>query len=92
MIIKNKDWLCWVYSILVSLQPPKHNPKAVSINAKNRYEIKTNKNDLTNGLKVDDFEKFEQLNNLKKNAFELNEDKSPTQLYVSENLNKQTIE
>ena len=39
-------------------------------------------------MKVDDFAKFENQNNLNVNVFEVTEDKTLTQVYVSKNMNK----
>ena len=39
-------------------------------------------------MKVVDFEKLEELNNLNVNMIELNEDKTLTKIYLSKNMNK----
>ena len=47
--------------------------------------------DVTDGLKFDDFDKLEELNNLNINVFELIEEEVSIQLYVSENNNKDVV-
>ena len=54
---------------------------------KDLHETKTDGIDLTDGLKIDDFEKLE-LNILNKNICEPSADKTSTQLYVSKEMNK----
>ena len=75
--------MCGFLSVLAPLHPPSDNPIRVSNCAKYHHEIKTDGTDITDGWKVDDIEKLEELNNLKINVFELTEGKVLTQLYVS---------
>ena len=42
-------------------------------------------------MKLDDFDKMEELNNLNTKVIELIEDKTSTQLYVSENMKKDVV-
>ena len=56
------------------------------------HGIKTQGIDCAFGLKVDDFDKLEELDNLAMNVFEGKEDQILTQLYVSKNKSKNIIE
>ena len=73
--------------ILAFSNRPSENADRVGNYAKYPHEIKTDVNDLTDGLKVDDIARLEP-NNLYKNIFELKGYKTVTQLYVSKNKNK----
>ena len=52
------------------------------------HEITTHGIYLTDGLKADDIQKLEELNNLNVIVFELNGDKREIQPCVSKNMNK----
>ena len=54
---------------------PKDNPNRISKFKKSFQENLGDGTDLSNGLKNDEIEKLEELNNLKLNLFDLNEDK-----------------
>ena len=86
--IKNKDNMCAIHSNLAFLHPPRVNPKRVSNYKTKLDEIKTDGIDLTDGIKVDDIGKLEELNIQNINVFELNEDKTLTQVYAPTNMNK----
>ena len=86
--IKNRDELGGIYSTLTFSHPPIDNPNQLSNYMKFLPGIKTDWIDLTDSLKVDDFEKLEKLNSLNINVFVLKENKIPTQTYVSKNWTK----
>ena len=69
------------------MHPPRENQNTVS-DQKTSYEFKTGWIDLTKGPKVDDMGKLEKRNNLNRNVFELNEDKTLTQFYVPKSMKK----
>ena len=73
LIKKNDDNYCFSWSILASLHPcDKDHPNRVS-NCKQYFkELKINGLDFTNGFKCSDVHKFEKLNSLSINIFELN--------------------
>ena len=71
------------------LHPPRINPNRLSNYAKYFHEIRTDRNDFTAGLKHDDNEKLEELNNLNWNVYYLIRDKT-IQLYVFENKDKKS--
>ena len=77
-----------IYCFFDLLHPRIDNPKKVNSYAKHFYEIKTDAIDPTDGLKLDIFEKLEGCNNLNLNHFDLNEDKTLTQLLLSKKMSK----
>ena len=81
--IKKKDKLGGAFSLLAHSHPPRDDPNRGKNFHKHLHEIKTDGIDLYEGLKVDDFEKLEEPNNLKINALQLNGDITLTQLFVS---------
>ena len=81
--VKNKDNLCGFYGVLAVIYPPRDNLNKVSNSTKYLPEIRTDVEDLTDGLKVDDIEKQEELNNLNPNVSELTEEETLTQHYLS---------
>ena len=73
LIIENIDKYCFIWSILASLCPCKTNhPNRVSICRQYFSEININGFDVTNGFKRSDVHKFNELDNLSINIFELN--------------------
>ena len=78
--IKNDDKYCFIWSILASLYPCENNPNRVS-----NYEPYFNKLniegfDFTCGFKCSDMYRFEKLNNLSKNIYELGFDQNKHKL------------
>ena len=71
--IKNNDKYCFIWSILASLHPCGNNhPNSVSNYNQYFNEINIKGFDFTNGFRCNDVHKFEKLNNLSINIFELN--------------------
>ena len=71
--IENNDKYCFIWSILASLHPcTKNHPNRVSIYKRYFDELNNNGFDFTNGFKCSDFHKFNEINNLSINIFELN--------------------
>ena len=71
--IKNNDKYCFFWSILASLQLCENDhPKRVSNYIQYFNEINFQSFDFTNGFKCSDVHKFNDLNNLSVNIFELN--------------------
>ena len=69
--IQNDDKFCFIWSILAYIYPSYSNPQRVS-NYKHHFDnLKIQGFDFTNGFKVSDVKKFEKLNNLSINIFEL---------------------
>ena len=57
----------------------------------NLHEIKKGGIDVTDGLKFDYFDKLKELNNLNIKVIELTEDKTSSQLDVSEHMKKDVV-
>ena len=73
MNIKNDDKYCFIWSMLASLHPCKNeNPTRVSNYRQYFDELNNEGLDFTNGFKCSDLHRFEKLNNLSVNIFELN--------------------
>ena len=71
--IKNKDKYCSIWSILASLHPCENDhPNRVSNYIQYFNELNFQIFDFTNGFKCNDVHKFNDLNNLSVNIFELN--------------------
>ena len=70
--IENNDKYCFLWSILASLYPCNNNPNRVSNCRQYFNELNINGFDFTNGFKCSDVHKFNELNNLSVNIFELN--------------------
>ena len=62
VIIKNKDKLCGIYSMLALLHRKGHNPNRVSNYRQHLHGEKLKGIDLTDGFEVDGVEKVEQSN------------------------------
>ena len=70
---ENNDKYCFLWSILVSLHPCSNNhPNRVSNYKQNFNELSIQGFDFTNGFKCSDVHKFNEINNLSVNIFELN--------------------
>ena len=71
--IENNDKYCFLWSILASLYPCNNNhPNRVSNYNQYFNELNIQNFDFTNGFKCSDVHKFNELNNLSVNIFELN--------------------
>ena len=71
--IKNNDKYCFDWSILASLHPFENDhPNRVSNNKQYFNELNFQSFDFTNGFECSDVQKFNDLNNLSVNIFELN--------------------
>ena len=69
---ENDDKYCFIWSILASLHPCNiHHPERVSNYGQYINELNIQGSDFTNGFKCSDVPKFEKLNNLSINIFEL---------------------
>ena len=69
--IQNEDKFCFIWSILAHIFPVLDNPQRVSNYKKYFDKLNIQGFDFTNGFIVSDVKKFEKLNNLKINIFEL---------------------
>ena len=71
--IQNNDKYCFIWSILASLHPCKNNyPNRVNNYVQYFNELNFQNFDFTNGFKCSDVHKFNELNNLSVNIYELN--------------------
>ena len=71
--IENNDKYCFLWSVLACLHPCNNNhPNRVSIYRPYFNELNINGFDFTNGFRCSDIQKFNELNNLSVNIFELN--------------------
>ena len=71
--IENNGKYCFIWSILASLHPcNKNHPNRISNYRQNFNELNINGIDFTNGFKYSDVHKFNEINNLSINIFELN--------------------
>ena len=71
--IQNNDKYCFIWSILASLHPCENgHPNGVSNYNQNLNELNIEGFDFTNGFKCCDMHRFEKLNNLSMNIYELN--------------------
>ena len=71
--IENNDKYCFLWSILASLYPcNNHHPNRISNYRQYFNELNIHDFDFTNGFKCSDIHKFNELNNLSVNIFELN--------------------
>ena len=70
--IENNDKYCFIWSLLASLHPCNDiYPNRVSIYKKYSNELNIQAFDFTNGFKCNDIHKFNELNNLSINIFEV---------------------
>ena len=71
--IENNDKYCFLWSILAFLHPCNNNhPNRVSKYKQHFNELKIQEFDFTNGFKCTDMHRFNYLNNLSVNIFEIN--------------------
>ena len=71
--IQNNDKYCFVWSILASLHPCENtHPSRVNNYLQNFNELNSQSFDFTNGFNCSDVHKFNELNNLSVNIYELN--------------------
>ena len=71
--VENNDKYCFLWSLLASLHPcNNNNPKRVSNYRQYFNELNIQIFDFTNGFKCSDVHKFNEVNNLSVNIFELN--------------------
>ena len=71
--IQNNDKLCFIWSILASLHPCENNyPNRVNNYVQYFNELNFQGFDFTNGFKCSDVHRFNELNNLSVNIYELN--------------------
>ena len=72
LIIENNDKYCFIWSILASFHPCNNNhPNRVSNYKQYFNELNINDFDFSKGFKCSDVRKFDELNNLSVNIFEL---------------------
>ena len=69
---ENNDKFCFLWSILAYLHPCDNHPNRVSNYRQYFNELNIQNFDFTNGFKCSDVHKFNELNNLSINIFELN--------------------
>ena len=94
--IQNNDSYCFLWSILASIHPVNKNPQRVSKYEPYRNELNINNIDFSNGMKIIDIPKFENLNNqLSINVFEYSTDEDNdyklVPLYISKNIQNRRI-
>ena len=78
--IKNNDKYCFIWSILAKLYPCETNPDRVSKYMPYFNELNIEGFDFTNGFRCSDMYRFEKLNNLSINIYELNFDQNKHKL------------
>ena len=78
--IKNDDKYCFIWSILAKLHPCETNPDRVSKYMPYFNELNKEGFDFTNGFRCSDMYRFEKLNNLSINIYELNFDQNKYKL------------
>ena len=94
--IQNNDTYCFLWSILASSHPVDKDPQRVSKYIPYQNELNITGIDFTNGMKIIDIEKFENLNNqLSINVFEYSKeeenDYNLVPLYISKNIENRRI-
>ena len=96
--IQNNDSYCFLWSILASIHPinDKNHPYRVSKNIPYKNELNIHNIDFTNGMKITDIDKFENLNTqLSINVFEYTTDEDNdyklVPLYISKNIENRRI-
>ena len=73
LYIQNNDKLCFIWSILASLHPCQNDhPNRVNNYVQNFNELNFQNFDFTNGFKCSDVHRFNEINNLSVNIYELN--------------------
>ena len=94
--IQNTDTYCFLWSILAAIHPVNKDPQRVSKYIPYKNELKITDIDFTNGMKISDIDKFENLNNqLAINVFEYTTDEDNdyklVPLYISKNIENRRI-
>ena len=94
--IQNKDTYCFLWSILASIHPVDKDPQRVSKYIPYQNELNITNIDFTNGMRITDIGKFENLNNqLAINIFEYSTDEDNdyklVPLYISKNIENRRI-
>ena len=93
--IKNDDKYCFLWSILAKLHPCENNSNIVSSYRKYFNELNIEGFDFTNGFKCSDMYRFEKLNNLSINIYELGFDQNKHKLIpieISKNESDKVID
>ena len=94
--IQNNDTYCFVWSILAAIHPVDKDPQRVSKYEPYRNELDISNIDFTNGMRIIDIPKFENLNNqLSINVFEYSKEEDNDYklfpLYISNNIENRRI-
>ena len=94
--IQNNDTYCFLWSILANIHPVNENPQRVSKYIPYQNELNITNIDFSNGMKITDIDKFENLNNqLSINVFEYSKDEDNDYnlipLYISKNIQNRRI-
>ena len=94
--IQNNDTYCFLWSILACIHPVIENPHRVSKYIPYQNELIITDIDFTNGMKITDIDKFENLNNqFSINVFEYSTDEDNdyklAPLYISKNIENRKI-
>ena len=94
--IQNNDTYCFLWSILASIHPVNKDPQRVSKYIPYKNELIITDIDFSNGMKITDIDKFENLNNqLSINVFEYTTDEDNdyklVPLYISKNIENRRI-
>ena len=93
--IKNNDKYCFIWSILAKLYPCETNPDRVSKYMPYFNELNIEGFDFTNGFRCSDMYRFEKLNNLSINIYELNFDQNKHKLIpieISKNVSDKVFD
>ena len=93
--IKNDDKYCFIWSILAKLYPCETNPDRVTKYMPYFNELNIEGFDFTNGFRCSDMYRFEKLNNLSINIYELNFDQNKHKLIpieISKNESDKVID
>ena len=94
--IQNTDTYCFLWCILASIHPVNKDPQRVNKYITYRNELNIDNIDFSNGMKITDIPKFENLNNeLSINVFEYSTDEDNdyklVPLYISKNIENRRI-
>ena len=94
--IQNNDTYCFLWSILASIHLVNENPHRVSKYTPYQNELNITDIDFTNGMRITDIDKFENLNNqLSINVFEYSKEEDNeyqlVPLYISKNIENRRI-
>ena len=93
--IKNDDRYCFIWSILAKLHPCETNPDRVTKYMPYFNELNIERFDFSNGFPCSDMYRFEKLNNLSINIYELNFDRNKHKLVpieISKNESDKVID